>query len=123
MRVIFERGALHRRPIRLATAAALQFYAIGLVGYSVVRIASPIFYALGRNRTPVIVSVVTVLVNAALNYRARARVIGYRGLALGTSIAALFNAGLLLVLLRGASTASNGGASRRRSRGSPSPRR
>ena len=69
---IFERGAFTPADT-LATAAALQFYAIGLVGYSVVRIASPMFYALGRNRTPVIVSVVTVLVNAALNYLARAR--------------------------------------------------
>ena len=36
-----------------ATAAALEFYAIGLVGYSVVRIASPTFYALNESRTPV----------------------------------------------------------------------
>ena len=82
-----------------ATAAALQFYAIGLIGYSVVRILSPVFYALGRNRTPVIVSIVAVLVNASLNY-ALVHVLGYRGLALGTSIAAIFNATTLLHLLR-----------------------
>ena len=63
MRVIFERGAFTPADTA-ATAAALQFYAIGLVGYSVVRIVSPTFYALGDSRTPVIVSVVTVLVNA-----------------------------------------------------------
>ncbi len=56
---------------------------------------SPVFYALGRNRTPVIVSIVTVLVNAGLNIML-VRVLGYRGLALGTSIAALFNAVTLL---------------------------
>ena len=66
VRVIFERGAF-TPPTPLATAAALQFYAIGLLGYSVVRIASPTFYALGQNRTPVMVSIATVLVNAALN--------------------------------------------------------
>ena len=104
VRVIFEHGRF-TPPDTLATAAALQFYAIGLVGYSVVRIASPTFYALGQNRTPVVVSVITVLVNAALNI-ALVRVMGYRGLALGTSIAALFNATLLFVLLRRASTAS-----------------
>lgn len=98
VRVIFERAAFTAADTA-ATAAALQFYAIGLVGYSVVRIASPVFYALGRNRTPVVVSVATVLVNAALNL-ALVRVMGYRGLALGTSIAALFNATLLIVLLR-----------------------
>jgi putative peptidoglycan lipid II flippase len=64
-----------------------------------VRIASPVFYALGQNRTPVIVSGVTVLANAVLNI-ALVRVMGYRGLALGTSIAALFNAVLLMVFLR-----------------------
>ena len=49
--------ASSRRATPLATAAALQLYAIGLVGYSIVRIVSPVFYALGANRIPVIVSV------------------------------------------------------------------
>jgi putative peptidoglycan lipid II flippase len=98
IRVIFERSAFTAADTA-ATAAALQLYALGLVGYSVVRIASPVFYALQQNRTPVIVSVVTVLVNAALNL-ALVRVMGYRGLALGTSIAALFSAAVLIVLLR-----------------------
>jgi len=65
VRMLFEHGRFTPADT-LATAAALQFYAIGLVGYSVVRITSPMFYAFGRNRIPVIVSVVTVLVNAAL---------------------------------------------------------
>jgi len=97
VQVIFERRAFTHTDT-LATAAALQFYAVGLVGYSVVRIASPTFYALNDSRTPVRVSIVTVLVNAALNV-ALARVMGYRGLALGTSIAALLNGGALLFLL------------------------
>jgi putative peptidoglycan lipid II flippase len=98
VRVIFEHGRFLPSDT-LATAAALRFYALGLVGYSVVRIASPTFYALGQNRTPVIVSVITVLVNAALNI-VLVNVMGYRGLALGTSVAALFNATTLFVLLR-----------------------
>jgi putative peptidoglycan lipid II flippase len=98
VRVIFERSAFTAADTA-ATAAALQFYALGLVGYSVVRIASPVFYALGENRTPVKVSVATVVVNAALNI-VLVRLIGYRGLALGTSVAALFNAALLMFLLR-----------------------
>ena len=98
VRVIFEHGQFLPADT-LATAAALRFYALGLVGYSVVRIASPTFYALGRNRIPVVVSIITVLVNAALNVTL-VNVMGYRGLALGTSIAALFNATVLFVLLR-----------------------
>ena len=83
-----------------ATAAALMFYAPGLLGYSAVKIASPTFYAMRDSRTPVIVSVVSVLVNLGLNL-ALVRVMGYRGLAFGTAIAAIFNALALLWLLRG----------------------
>src|SRR5499426_3640969 len=98
VRVIFERRAFLPSDT-LATAAALQYYAVGLLGYSVVRIAAPTFYALGDSRTPVQVSVAAVLVNAVLNV-VLARLFGFRGLALGTSVAALFNAGALLWLLR-----------------------
>jgi putative peptidoglycan lipid II flippase len=47
----------------------------------------------------VIVSVATVLINAALNTWL-VGILGYQGLALGTSIAALFNAMVLTTLLR-----------------------
>ena len=97
VQLMYERGAFTPRET-LATAAALQYYAIGLLGYSVVRIASPAFYALGQSRVPVTVSFIAVLANAALNY-VLVHVMGYRGLALGTSIAALLNASLLLVML------------------------
>jgi putative peptidoglycan lipid II flippase len=96
--VLLERG--HFRPYdTAATAAALMFYAPGLVGYSAVKIASPSFYSLRDSRTPVTVSVISVLVNLGLNL-ALIRVIGYRGLALGTALAAMFNATALLWLLR-----------------------
>ena len=98
VRVIFERAAFTPADTA-ATAAAVRFYALGLAGYSIVRIVSPVFYALGRNRTPVMVSIATVLMNALLNI-ALVRVLGYMGLALGTSIAALFNAALLMIFLR-----------------------
>ena len=121
VRVIFERGAFTPRDT-LATAAALQFYAVGLLGYSVVRIVSPIFYALGRNRTPVIVSIDRGARQRGAQRRAGARRSGYRGLALGTSIAALFNAATLLVVLRSASARHpRRRACSARSRGSRSP--
>ena len=97
VRLIFERGQFTRADTA-ATAAALQLYGIGLLGYSIVRILSPTFYALGRSRIPVLVSIATVMVNLVMNV-ILVRVLGYRGLALGTSIAALFNAALLLGLL------------------------
>ncbi len=82
-----------------ATAGALMFYAPGLIGSSIVKIASPTFYALRDARTPVLVSVGAVAVNLLLNLML-VDVLGYRGLALGTSLASLFNAGLLVWLLQ-----------------------
>jgi putative peptidoglycan lipid II flippase len=95
--LILERGEFLPRDTA-ATAAALMFYAPGLIGYSVVKIASPTFYSLRDARTPVIVSVISVAANLGLNL-ALVRIMGYRGLALGTAIAAMINAGLLLWLL------------------------
>jgi putative peptidoglycan lipid II flippase len=96
--LIFEHGSFTAADTA-ATAAALRWYAIGLVGYSVVRIVSPTFYALGRSRIPVTVSVISVLLNVVLNVTF-VRFMGYRGLALGTSLAALINAAMQLTLLR-----------------------
>ena len=77
-----------------------MFYAPGLLGYSAVKIASPTFYSLGDARTPVTVSVISIAANLAINL-VLVQVLGYRGLALGTAIAALINAVALLWLLRG----------------------
>jgi putative peptidoglycan lipid II flippase len=82
----------------IQTATALMFYAPGLLGYSTVKIASPTFYSLRDSRTPVIVSMLSVAVNLSVNL-ALVGVMGFRGLALGTTIAAMVNAGTLLWLL------------------------
>ncbi len=96
--VLFERGNFTRADT-FATALALQYYAIGLVGYSVVRIVSPAFYALHKSRIPIIASVTSVVINIVLN-AVLVRVMGYSGLALGTSIAAIANAAIQMVWLR-----------------------
>jgi putative peptidoglycan lipid II flippase len=98
VRVIFERGRFLPADTQ-AVAYALMAYSPGLVGYSAVKVLSPTFYALRDSRTPVIISVSAVLFNAVLNLLL-VRVLGYAGLALGTAIASLLNATLLLVLLQ-----------------------
>ena len=98
VRLIFERGSFTPGDTR-ATALALACYAPGIIGYSAVRLAVPSFYALGTSLTPAVVSVTAVGINVVLNL-VLVRVIGYQGLALGNAIAALANAGLLLVFLR-----------------------
>jgi putative peptidoglycan lipid II flippase len=98
VRLLFERGQFLPGDTA-ATAAALQFYAVGLVGYSTARIASPVFYAIGRTRVPMFASVVSMTCNVAASV-ALVRPLGFRGLALGTSLAALANAIVLIVFLR-----------------------
>jgi putative peptidoglycan lipid II flippase len=79
-------------------ATALLFYAPAIAGYSIVKIAGPSFYSMQDSRTPVIVSLITIASNLILNLWLNS-VMGFRGLALGTAIAANINAALLLVLL------------------------
>ena len=97
--LIYQRGEFTAADTR-ATAAALMCYAPGLLGYSAVKIASPTFYSLRDSRTPVTVSVASVATNLVLNL-ILLHYLGFVGLALGTAIAAMLNAGVLLWLLRG----------------------
>lgn len=97
VRVIFEHGEFTAVDTP-ATARALVFYAPGIVGYAAVRLTAPVFYAFGNSLTPALVGVLTVGLNVGLNL-VLVRVLGYPGLALGTTIAAWANAGVLLGLL------------------------
>jgi putative peptidoglycan lipid II flippase len=96
--VLFEHGRFTPADSQ-ATAAALRLYAVGLLGYSAARIVSPTFYAIGRSRTAVAVSVGAIAGNVLLSILFVA-LIGFRGLALATALAALGNGGLLVLLLR-----------------------
>jgi len=80
------------------TARALVFYAFGLLAYSSVRVIAPIFYALGDTKTPAGISILAVAVNIALCLTLKGP-LGYRGLALATSISATVNLTFLLILL------------------------
>jgi putative peptidoglycan lipid II flippase len=95
--LIYERGAFGADSTALV-AAALLFYAPGIIGYSIVKIASPAFYSLQDAKTPIMASLVSIAANLVLNLALNA-VMQYRGLALGTAIAANINAGLLLWFL------------------------
>jgi putative peptidoglycan lipid II flippase len=92
--LIYARGEFGAESVQLVSGALL-FYAPGIIGYSVVKIVSPTFYSLQDARTPMTASLITIAVNLALNLWLNA-IMGFRGLALGTAIAANVNAGLLL---------------------------
>jgi putative peptidoglycan lipid II flippase len=80
------------------TAEALQFYAIGLVGYSCIKVLSPAFYAINRKWTPMTVSFLSIGLNLLLNWFFTFRLgMGHRGLALSTALAATVNFTLLYI--------------------------
>lgn len=82
------------------TSLALTCYAAGLAGYSALKLIAPAFYALGDARTPMIVSLFSVVVNAAAAFT-MVRVIGFghAGLAFTASVVSTFTSVTLLLLL------------------------
>jgi putative peptidoglycan lipid II flippase len=83
------------------TALALQAFAIGLVGFSFVKILAPAYFAREDTRTPVRIGLIALAVNFLLSISLAWYLtsIGYAGthagLALAISVAALLNAALL----------------------------
>jgi putative peptidoglycan lipid II flippase len=83
------------------TAVALSCYAIGLMGYAALKVLSPAFYALNDSRTPMLVSLGSILVNyAAASTMIKFAGLGHAGLALSTSAVALFGFVVLFAVLR-----------------------
>jgi putative peptidoglycan lipid II flippase len=82
-----------------ATAQALVCYALGLYAYSAVKVFAPAWYALDQARVPVVGAVVGMASNVLLNVLLYP-VLGFRGVALGTSLAACANFAVLAVAWR-----------------------
>jgi putative peptidoglycan lipid II flippase len=92
--LIYQHGRFNAADTHF-TANALIFYSIGLFAYSAVKLLVPVFYALGHSRVPVIISAAAVGSNIILNL-SLVGPLGYRGLALGTSLTSILNFLLLL---------------------------
>lgn len=74
------------------TALALSYYALGLAGYAATKVLVPAFYALKDSRTPMYTSLASIAINAAMGYTlVRVAGMGHSGLALATSVVALFS--------------------------------
>ncbi|MDP8980467.1 MAG: polysaccharide biosynthesis C-terminal domain-containing protein, partial [Acidobacteriota bacterium] len=79
----------------------LSCYALGLAGYSALKVLNPAFYALHDARTPMLVSLLSIAVNyltASLAFRYTG--LGFAGLALSTAVVAIFGAVALFLILR-----------------------
>lgn len=73
------------------TATVLSFFAFGVIGIGVREVISRVFYSLGDNKTPVINSVLIVVINIVLAF-ILSKVMGIRGIALATSISFILGA-------------------------------
>jgi putative peptidoglycan lipid II flippase len=81
------------------TANALAAYAVGLAGYAAVKVLSPAFYALDDARTPMLISLGSIIVNYTMN-SLLVGPFGHVGLAFSTSTVALVNFMLLALFMR-----------------------
>jgi putative peptidoglycan lipid II flippase len=96
IRLLFERGRFGPHDTE-STAAALALYAVGLVAYTGVKVLAPAFYSLGRPRVPLLASALAVATNLIVIVALHSRM-GFRAVALGTSLGALVDAVILLVI-------------------------
>jgi putative peptidoglycan lipid II flippase len=91
--VLFERGMFSAGDTRDAVPIVRAFV-LGVLPVSLIKIYAPSFYSLDRPRLPMLASLAAVAVNlvwCALTYRT----LGVAGIALGTTLGALVNFGIL----------------------------
>ncbi len=97
--LLFEHGKFDAAATA-GTADAVLFYAVGLWAFAGIRIVVPVYYALQDTKTPAKIAVVSMVLNLLLNL-ALMEPMQHRGLALATSLAAIFNFLALLWMIRG----------------------
>lgn len=97
--IVFEGGAFQAEDVA-ATAAALQAFALGIAGYSIIKVLIPCFIALDMPNTPFKVSCIAVGVNVILaTFFFWFLELGVTGLALTVSLVILINMTQLLVYM------------------------
>ena len=97
---LFERGEFNANDTH-QTALALGWFAIGLAGYSALKVLVPAFYALKDARTPMFVSLGSIGINYAVVSTMTSQTgFGLAGLALSTSAVAITGSLILLTILK-----------------------
>ena len=97
---LFQYGALTPNDVTMA-AMSLRAYSLGLMGFMLVKVLAPGYYARKDMMTPVKIGIAAMVANMVMNLMFVLPLmyywnIGHLGLALATSLAAYLNAGLLL---------------------------
>ena len=96
---IFYRGEFTELDV-IKSSYSLMAFSIGLPFFMLMKILTPAFFARKDTKTPMYVALISLLLNASLNYLL-AFVLGYGhvGLAIGSSIAALVSVIILEIIL------------------------
>ncbi len=112
IRLLYSHGGAFKESDVPMTAWALAGYSIGLTGYAAIKILSPAFYALNDAKTPMVIAVCSIGVNALASYFFRNWLsnfgvspeypsgFGHVGVALATSSVALVNFFALALMMR-----------------------
>jgi putative peptidoglycan lipid II flippase len=94
MATVFFHGAMTVVDVKMASLS-LQAFAVGLLGFSFVKVAAPTYFAREDTRTPFRIALITVALNIVLSL-ASFRVAGHVGVAFATTTAAIVQSYLLL---------------------------
>ncbi len=112
IRLLYSHGGAFKEADVPMTAWALSGYSIGLAGYAAIKVLSPAFYALDDARTPMMIGIASIAVNAVACYFFRTWLsgvgvspqfpdgLGHVGVALATSTVALVNFAALAFFMR-----------------------
>ncbi|CAB1081781.1 Peptidoglycan lipid II flippase MurJ [Olavius algarvensis Delta 1 endosymbiont] len=96
--LLFQRGEFDAAATRLTTEAVM-YYCWGLWAFSAVRIIAAAFFAMQDARTPVRIAIYSIAANMVFGVILM-KPLAHGGLALATSLASIFNLGLLIHALR-----------------------
>ena len=89
MEILFERGNFDEIST-ISTAKALKFFSLGLVAFILTKILTPIYFANERPKPPLVLGVLTVIINIALSI-VLFKNNGFIGIAIATTVSSWFN--------------------------------
>ena len=95
---LWERGEFSRTATE-GTAFALLCYSIGLCGFAGTRVVASAFYSMQDTKTPAKIGIYAIVINIIFSVMLMGP-FKHGGLALATSIAAIFNALALIIILK-----------------------
>lgn len=100
VKIVYERGSFNSEATRL-TSFALTFYGMMYVFSAVQEIITRAFYGMKDTKTPLKAAAIAIISNAIMSYIFSVLFgLGLGGIALGTSLSALFASILLIIALR-----------------------